>query len=87
MPWGFVSEDCIEDCQQLAGDGDEGDHFGLAAGDETLMESLQERIVARGDEGALEEGGADAGTASADAALAAPALRGWECRRLTAEAL
>jgi hypothetical protein len=34
---------CVEDGEQLAGDGDQGDQFGLSGGDEAFVEGLEER--------------------------------------------
>lgn len=49
-PWGLISKDCVEDGEEFAGDGDEGDHFQLAGGDELLAEGLEVWIVPRSDQ-------------------------------------
>ena len=40
----------------FAGDGDEGDHFGLSGRDEAVAEGFQDGIVPAGDHGAHEQG-------------------------------
>jgi hypothetical protein len=40
LPWSIVPENGVENSQQLSSDGDEGDHFGLAGGDEAFEEGL-----------------------------------------------
>lgn len=34
LPWTMVSQDCIEDCQELSSDGNDGEFFRLTVGDE-----------------------------------------------------
>ena len=36
----MVSQDCIEDCQELSSDGNDGEFFRLTAGDELVAEAL-----------------------------------------------
>src|SRR4051794_41645657 len=72
LPWFLVSQDGVEDGEELAGDGDEGDHLGLAGGDEALAEGLEDGVVTAGDEGCQEQGAAHTLAAAADHALALP---------------
>src|ERR1700744_946792 len=72
LPWGFVSQDCVEDGEQLSGDGDDGDELGLSSGDEPVAEELELGIEAGGDQGAHDQSPAYAGSAAANEALAAP---------------
>jgi hypothetical protein len=37
----FVSEDGVEDREELSGDGDEGDHFGFSFGHFSVAEGLE----------------------------------------------
>src|SRR5690606_16337882 len=71
-PWFAVPDDGVEDSEELAGGGDDGDELWLAIGDEPVAEGLEGGVVTGGDEGAHEEGGADGCPAAADEALAAP---------------
>ena len=75
MPRFFVSQDGVEDSEELSGDGDEGDHFGFVVGDELLMEGAELWVAAGGDHGSDEEGGANSGATSANEAAAAPLSR------------
>src|SRR4051812_49460614 len=72
LPWFLVSQDGVEDGEELAGDGDEGDHLGLAGGAEAIAEGLEDGVVTAGDEGCEEQGAAHALAAAADHALALP---------------
>lgn len=72
-PWSAVSEDGIEDCEELSSDGHDGDELWLAGFDELVSEGFEGWIVTRGDERPHVEGGPDAGSSAADEALAAPA--------------
>src|SRR4051812_49710194 len=72
LPWFLVSQDGVEDGEELAGDGDEGDHLGLAGGAEAIAEGLEDGVVTAGHEGCQEQGAADALAAAADHALALP---------------
>src|SRR4051794_41796718 len=72
LPWFLVSQDGVEDGEELAGDGDEGDHLGLAGGAEVIAEGLEDGVVTAGDEGCEEQGAAHALAAAADHALALP---------------
>src|SRR3954454_23544391 len=72
LPWFLVSQDGVEDGEEFAGDGDEGDHLGLAGGAEAIAEGLEDGFVTAGDEGCEEQGAAHALAAAADHALALP---------------
>ena len=72
LPWGFVSEDGVEDGEELSCCGDEGDHFGFSCSNEALMEGFEKRIAAFGGEGSHEEDGADGRAPAAGEALAFP---------------
>src|SRR5262245_36903891 len=72
LPWPIVSDDGIEDCQQLSGDCDECDHLWFAGSDKTLVERLQDWIVPRGNRRAHEQRGSHDGTTAANEAFAAP---------------
>jgi hypothetical protein len=39
LPWPIVSDDGVEDCQELSSDRDERDHLWLTGGDETIDSS------------------------------------------------
>ena len=69
LPWFLVSQDGVEDGEELAGDGDEGDHLGLAGGAEVIAEGLEDGVVTAGDEGCEEQGAAHALAAAADMLL------------------
>ena len=45
LPWGFVSQDRVEDSEQLACDRDGRHEFGLAGGDELVAKELQHGVV------------------------------------------
>src|SRR5579863_2967708 len=47
LPWRFVSQDCVEDGEQLSGNGDEGHQLGFARDDELIAEPLEFGIEAR----------------------------------------
>src|SRR3954462_15229050 len=72
LPWFLVSQDGVEDGEELAGDGDEGDHLGLAGGAEAIAEGLEDGVVTAGPEGSEEQGAAHALAPAADHALALP---------------
>src|SRR5947209_4681910 len=72
LPWSFVSQDCVEDRQEFASDGDERNLLGLASCDEPIAAGLEERVVSRRDHGADEENGSHAAAAAADEASAFP---------------
>ena len=72
LPWPIVSENGVEDGQELSRESDESDHFGFASGDEAIEESFQDGVVAFGDHSAHEQGSSDGGASSADETAAAP---------------
>ena len=72
LPWAFVADDCVEDGQEFASDGDERDLLGLTACDEAIAASFERRIEARRDHGTDEEDGSHAAAAAADEASAFP---------------
>src|SRR5664279_2369043 len=80
LPWLFVSEDGVEDGEELVGDRDCGGHFRLASGEQALEEGLEDRIASLCDLGGQEESGADSGSAPANAGLANP-LAGFAGKR------
>src|SRR3954453_10757062 len=45
LPWLLVSQDGVEDGEELAGDGDEGDHVGLSGGAEAFAEGFEDGVV------------------------------------------
>jgi hypothetical protein len=49
LPWAFISQDCVEDRDQLSSDGDEGDELWFSGSDELVAEAFEHRIEARGD--------------------------------------
>ena len=71
LPWFSVSEDCVEDGEQLSHDGDQGELFRFAGLDQALVEGLERWVVFGGDEGGHVEGGADLGAAAPDGSPAA----------------
>jgi hypothetical protein len=70
-PWSLVPDDGIEGGDEFSGGCDDGDELGLSGGDESVVERLEDRVVAGGDQGAHEQGGADGGPSPADEALVA----------------
>src|SRR6185436_19132586 len=73
LPWSIVPQDGVEDGEKLSGDGDQGHHFRLTDGDQTLVEVFQRRIASTGDEGCHEGGGPNSGAPPSAHAPAAPA--------------
>src|SRR5215212_10338554 len=61
LPWFLVSQDGVEDGEELAGDGAE-----------VIAEGFEDGVVTAGDEGCEEQGAAHALAAAADHALALP---------------
>ena len=74
MPRSTVPDDGVEDGEEFAGDGDDGDHLRLTGSDQALMECLELGVPARRDHGPHEDGGADGSAAPADEAAASPFL-------------
>src|SRR4051794_14552300 len=48
FPWGTGPEDGVEDAEEAAHAGDDGNLFGAAAGDELLVVGLEHRVPADG---------------------------------------
>jgi len=72
LPWGFISQDRVEDGEEFSCNSDDGDELGLAGSDEPVTEQLERRIEARGDHGAHEQDPPYVGPAAADEAFASP---------------
>ena len=72
LPWTVVSENGVEDGEELSSDGDESDHLRPTGGDEAIEEGLQHGIVLFGHHCAHEQGGPHGLPAAADEAFAAP---------------
>src|SRR5262249_49543136 len=70
-PWFAVSEDGIEDDDELADASNESLLAGFAGGSELAVVSGDDRIGAAGDQGGHVEGGAHGGAATGDGAAAA----------------
>src|ERR1700693_2213186 len=70
-PWFTVSQDVVEDDEELSHAGDEGLFAGFAGGSEFLVVGSDERVFPAGDEGGHREAGADRGAAAGDGAAAA----------------
>ena len=51
LPWAVIAEDGVEDDQELAHAGGDGDFGRPAAPDQALVEGLQRRIAANGGQG------------------------------------
>src|SRR6185503_5814088 len=66
LPWSIVPQDGVEDGEKLSGNGDQGHHFRLTDGDQTLVEVFQRRIASTGDEGCHEGGGPNSGAPPSD---------------------
>src|SRR5680860_1726862 len=73
LPWCVIAEDGVEDGEELAHAGGDGDLGWPAAPDQASVESLQRGIAADGGQGRHVQGGADAGAAAHDHATAAEA--------------
>src|SRR5246127_2810810 len=73
LPWTIISQDGVENGEQLSGDGDQGNHFWLTKVKKVLVEVFEWRVVASGDEGGQERGRSNGGTTTSDHAFAAPA--------------
>ena len=73
MPWDSVSEDGVEDGEQFAHGGDEGEFLGSAGGDEALVDGLDLVVVSAGGEGRHVQDVADGDAAAGDHAPATEA--------------
>ena len=71
LPWFAVSQDGVEDDEELAHAGDEGLLAGFAGGAELFVVGGDDGIGAAGDQGGHVEGGAHGGAAAGDGAAAA----------------
>src|SRR6186713_3476435 len=67
-----MAQDGVEDGEELARDSYDSDDLRLAGGDQASTEGLEDGVVAAGDEGSHEEGGAHALAAAGNHALALP---------------
>src|SRR3990170_869579 len=72
LPWSTVSEDGVEDGEELTHDGGEGELLGFAGGEQASVEAGQDGVVMGSDEGGHVEHGADLGPAAPGCARAAP---------------
>src|SRR5215475_5903398 len=70
LPSFFVSEHGVEDGEELASNRDDGDHFWLTGGEQTLIEDLEHWVVTTGHEGSEEDGAAGVGTTAGNHAFA-----------------
>src|SRR5437899_1300287 len=71
LPWFAVSQDGVEDDEELSHAGDERLLAGFAGGAQLLVVRRDDWVLPAGDEGGHEEGGADRGAAAGDGAAAA----------------
>jgi hypothetical protein len=71
-PWLLLSDDSVENGEELSGDGDDCDQLWFSGVEEALMEAPERGVVAGGDQSAHEEGGAHLRPAAADEAFAFP---------------
>src|SRR4051812_25285032 len=69
-PWSSAGEDGVDEDDELAGAGHDGEAVGLAGFTQALVEGLEIGVPFDGGLSAGEEGGARAGTAAFDMALA-----------------
>src|SRR4026209_849812 len=75
LPGAVVTNDGIEDGEQLASNRNEGKHFRLAGRDQPVEERLEHGVVLLGHHGAHEQSGAHVGSATADEASPLPLAR------------
>ena len=75
LPWLTVSQDGVENGEELAHAGDHHDHLGLAFREQTLAKGADDRVVTNRGHGGDKEGGADLWPAAADEGFALPAPR------------
>src|SRR4030088_2579534 len=75
LPFPFISEHGVEGCEELAGDGDEGDHFRLTGGKQASVEGSQAWVVATGNESGNVESPPCGPPSATDLALALPVAR------------
>src|SRR5215210_2851991 len=74
-PRGAVFEDSVEDREQLAHAGHQGNLLGFAGRQKTLVEFLHYRVATRGDQGAHVQRSSDLGSPSPHATMAAQSAR------------
>src|SRR5882672_6888951 len=72
LPRFLLSDDGVEDGQELSGDGDGGKDLGFSGLDQALAKGAEGRVEAAGDQGGDEEGSPDRAAAAADKASALP---------------
>src|SRR4029077_14499780 len=72
LPLFLVSEHSVEDGEDFAGNGDEGDHFWLTAGEQTLVKAFQDWIATDGRQCGHVEGCSQRRPATTDHASADP---------------
>src|SRR5713101_3614986 len=83
LPWGFVSQDCVEDGEQLSSDGDDRGELVFAGGNELVAEQLEGRVVTCRDHGTHEQSAAHAlSPATAPPILADPVMFKLQGRRI-----
>src|SRR6187200_2297605 len=73
LPWFAVSQDGVEDDEELSHAGDQGLLAGFSGGAELVVMGGDDRVGAAGDQGGHVEGGAHGGSAAGDGAAAAHA--------------
>ncbi len=71
FPRGSVSEDSVEDCEELSCDGGEGSLFGFSLRDQVAIEAFEGWVMPGGGEGSHVEGCADVGASSPYGSLSA----------------
>src|SRR5215470_19798625 len=72
LPWASVSQDCVEDCEQLSGGSNDRHQLGFAGGNEAVTELADLRIEPAGHQSAHKQDAPHARSAAADEAFAAP---------------
>ena len=72
LPWALVSQDSVEDRDQLAGHGNEREDLRFPGGDEFVAEFFELRVVTCRDHGANKQGTAHAFAAATNEALPTP---------------
>src|SRR4029077_20612104 len=78
LPWRFGPEHGVEDCEQLASDGDPGDQLGLSGSHQSIEEGLEDWIVTSGGHCPHEQRGTDRLSSASNEAFSAP-LAGLAC--------
>jgi hypothetical protein len=75
LPWGSISQDCIEDCEEFSTDCGEDNLLGFACIEEFQGKGLEVGIMTRSCHGSEEEHSAWDGSATSNHAVAAPLSR------------